>query len=123
MKLIDFWKPLVHVLGGQSQDGTVQINVIAPREFGIEAGAQLQKSGDSAVDGHLARGRLKDAGTDLQKSAFSRSVFAHDAKRLPPLDLEGNVAQGPIVGVETPLVEGGQLFEAIPGRAVDRVTL
>ena len=43
--------------------------------------------------------RLGDAGEDLQQRALSRAVAADDADHLAALDLEGDIAEGPEIGI------------------------
>lgn len=77
------------------EDGTVQKNVLAPGQLGVETGADFEQAGDAAFDRHAAFGGLSDAAEDFQQGAFPGSVPANDADHLAAADLEGHIFQGP----------------------------
>ena len=52
------------------------------------------------MDASFAFGGLEDAGADLEERAFAAAVFADDAEGFATGDFEGDVAEGPVVGVE-----------------------
>ena len=39
-----------------AEDGAVEIDVLAPGEFGMKAGADFEQAGDAALDGHASFG-------------------------------------------------------------------
>ena len=78
-----------------SEDGAVQVDVVAARELRMEAGADLEERADSALDPRLAGRRRRDAGEDLEQRRLPGAVVADDAHRVAAFDLEGRVAQSP----------------------------
>jgi len=118
-KLGDVREPAVYLFGGESEDRRIEIDIVAARKFGIEAGAQFQKCGDPAIHVYSAGGRLKDAGTYLKERTFTTPVFTDDTKGFSMANIERHVAERPVVLVKLAAVEGGKLLEAIARRAVD----
>ena len=90
---------LVKFLGnlsfGHSEDGTVHIDVFPARHLGMEAGADLQQTPDTAAGADGAGGGGGDFGEDLQQGAFAGTVLADDAHHVALLDFEVDVTQGP----------------------------
>ena len=70
----------VHLLGGESKNRRVQIDVIAAREFGIEAGAEFEQRRDAAVNVHRAGGGLQNSRADLQQRALAAAILPDDAE-------------------------------------------
>jgi hypothetical protein len=60
----------------------------------VEAGPDLEQRPDAPPDPSLARGRIGDAGKDLQQCCLPRAVPADDAEHLAALDVEGDPAEG-----------------------------
>src|ERR1700722_10207643 len=85
---LDFRETAIHLLGGKTQNGAVQINVIASGKFRIEPGTQLQKRRDASGDIDRAGSGLQNTRADLQKSAFARAVLSDDAERFASLNFE-----------------------------------
>ena len=78
-----------------AQDGAVEVDILAPGEVGMEAGADLEHAGDAAVDLDPSARRLGDAAEDLQKRALAAAVRADDAEAFAGLHLERDVLQRP----------------------------
>ena len=57
-----------------AEDRAVEVDVLAPGELGMEAGAHLEQRADAAVDLGAAGGRLGDAREDLEQRALARAV-------------------------------------------------
>src|ERR1017187_1230221 len=93
-EVFDVLVALVDLAGGETEDGTVEVDVVAAAEFGIEAGAELEQGGDAAVDDSGAAAGLENAGDDLESGTLARAIFAHYAESLAALHFEGNVIEG-----------------------------
>src|SRR5688572_17899999 len=78
-----------------AEDRAVEVDVLAPGELLVEAGADLEQRPDAPGDVDPARGRRGDAREHLQQRALAGAVVADDAERLASRDLEVDVAQGP----------------------------
>src|SRR5262249_34342913 len=78
-----------------AEDGAVHVDVLAARELGVEAGADLQEGGEAAAEPRRAGGGLDDAAEDLQEGRLAGAVAADDADDLAPGDLEGDILQRP----------------------------
>ncbi len=92
-----------------AEDGAVEEDVLAARELGMEAGADLEQRGDAAAQAGAAGGGLGDAGKDLEERGLARAVAADDADDLAGRDIERDVAEGPELG----LVRRGPAAEAV----------
>src|ERR1035437_6931669 len=112
---------LVDLAGGESEDGAVEVDVIAAAEFGVESGAEFEQGGDASVDTDRAGGGMKDSGDHLQQRALSGAIFADNAERFAALDLEADIVEGPEILVALQTIQGQQLLEAVARRVVDRV--
>src|SRR6266404_4340187 len=77
------------------EDAAVEVDVFAAGEFGVEAGADLQKAADAAVDFDPAVSGLGDAAEDFQQRALAGAVSADDADHFAGLHFEGDIFQGP----------------------------
>ena len=78
-----------------AEDGAIEEDVFATREFGVEAGTDLEETGDAAFDFDVARGGFGDAAEDFEESAFAGAVAADDADDFAWLDIEGEIFEGP----------------------------
>ena len=78
-----------------AEDGAVEIDVLAARQLGMKAGADLEQACDAALDRHLALGRLGDARQNLQKRGLAGAIAADDADHLAALDLKAHVLERP----------------------------
>ncbi len=78
-----------------AEDRAVEVDVLAARELGVEAGAHLEQAADAAAQLDAPRRRLGDARQDLEQRALARAVAADDAEHLAAPHLEVDVAQRP----------------------------
>ena len=78
-----------------AQDRAVQVDVLAPGQLGVKAGAHLQQAAHPPVDLGPPAGRLGDAGEDLEQRALARAVAADDPHHFALLHLEGDILQRP----------------------------
>ena len=79
-KTFDVFVALLDLAGGESQDGAVEIDVVASTELRIETGAEFQKGGDAPVYRDVSGGGMEDAGHHLQQGALAGAVFTHNTK-------------------------------------------
>ena len=79
------------------QDGAIQVDVLSPRQFGVEAGAHLQQAADPTMDLSLPLCRLGDPRKDFEQRALPCTVAADDADDFAVLDFEGDVLESPNV--------------------------
>lgn len=107
----------------ESEDGGVQVDVVPAREFRVESRSELEERGDPATNGGGTGSGSQDAGENLEKCAFARSVLADDTKGLASMDIEGNVAECPEVLMEGEAVECEEFLEARRRGAIDGVAL
>ena len=49
-KSFDFLVTLVNLFGRETENGRVEIHIVAPGEFGVESGPQFQQGGDASVN-------------------------------------------------------------------------
>src|SRR5690606_35379345 len=59
-----------------SQHSAAQENILAPRQLGMEAGANLQQTADPAAQTGLPTAGFGDAAQDLQQRRLARPVAA-----------------------------------------------
>ena len=79
---------------GKAEDGGVEIDVVTAGEFGIEAASQFEQCGDTSADVYGAARRLRNAGDELQRGAFSRAVFADDAEDFAAFNGKAQISEG-----------------------------
>ena len=111
------WRP------SEAENGPVQVDIIAPAEFRVEARAQLEQRRNAPVHGDVSRGGMHDAGHHLQQGALARSVFADNTESFTALDVEIDIAQRPKIAVAIEAIESQQLLETPGGGVVDGVAL
>src|SRR6185503_5154436 len=85
-------KTPIDILGRETQDRSVQIDVVLAGEFGIETGAKLEQCGYAAVRDRSAAGGRKNSSADLEKRTFARAVFADDTKRFSAAHIEVHIS-------------------------------
>jgi hypothetical protein len=73
----------------------IEVDVLAPGELGVKAGADLEKACDAPPQHNLSLCRLRDAAQDLEKSALSGAVAANDPKNFTLPNLEAYVLESP----------------------------
>ena len=78
-----------------AQDGAVEIDILPAGKLRMETRPHLEQRGDSSSQPDDALGRLRDPAEDLEQGRFARTVAADEPDDLPPLDVEGDVPQGP----------------------------
>src|SRR6516164_6966162 len=66
----------------------IEVDVLAPGELGVEAGADLEKACDAPPQHDQSLCRLRDAAQDLEKSALSGAIAANDPKNFTLPNLE-----------------------------------
>jgi hypothetical protein len=66
-----------------AEDRAAQEDVLAPRQLGVEAGADLEQAADPPFEPGVPGGRIGDAAQDLQQRALAGAVVADDADHLP----------------------------------------
>ena len=91
------------------EDRRVEEHVVAARELGVEAGAELEQGRHALVHAHAAGVRLQDAGHALQQRRLARAVLADDAEDLAFLHVEGDVVEGGELVVAGSALAGDQL--------------
>jgi len=84
-----------HLLAGHPQDGAVEIDVLAPGQFGMEPGPDFEQAGDASLDPDPAAGGRGDAREYLEQGAFPCAVAPDDAQYFSLLDGERDILQRP----------------------------
>jgi hypothetical protein len=107
----------------QSQHGRGDEHVLAPGQFRVEAGAELEHGGDPAVHLERAGARADDAARDLQQRRLAGSVAAHDAEAFAAPRLEIDVAERPEIAVMLAPAAGEGLAQPVDRTRVDLVSL
>ena len=78
-------------------DRSAQVHVLAPREVGVEAGAELEQRADRPSDLDAPGRRAEDAGDQPEERRLARAVSADEADRPAGLDVQRDVSQRPDV--------------------------
>ena len=107
----------------EAQDGSVEVNVVAPAELGIETRAEFEQRRHAPVHRNASGSGLQNAGDDLQQRTLAGAVLAHDAERFAALDFKRDVAERPKIAVAVEAIEGEKLLKPPRWRVVDRVAL
>ena len=89
----NFVEFLLHLVLAHAEDGAVEVDVLAPGQLGVEAGADLQQAADAAFDLDHAAGGGGHPGEDLEQGAFAGTVAPDDPQGFTLLDSEGDVIQ------------------------------
>ena len=93
----EFDDPVKHprdARGRHAEDATVEVDVLASGQQGMESRTEFQQRCHLAIDVHPAPGGRGDPGQDFQQGALARAVGADDTDRLAALDGEGDIAEG-----------------------------
>src|SRR6266536_1108719 len=99
-KLLEFREPddLVEAtrdfLPGETEQESVDLDVLAAGDLGMKPGAELEQSGEPAAHGDRARSRPENARQELQERGLARAVRSDDAHRFPRRDRERDVGHG-----------------------------
>jgi hypothetical protein len=73
-------------------DRAAEVDVLAPREIGMEPRAHLDERGEPSVDADLPFRRHGDVGDQLEDRRLPRAVVPDDAERLAAIHLDVDVA-------------------------------
>ena len=95
----DLVETLGHLGVREAVNSPVQKNIFAAGELGVEARAELEESGDAAVDLNGTGGRRERAGDELEEGGFAGAIAPDDTRSLAAADFEGDVAQGVEIAV------------------------
>ena len=76
---------LAHARAREAVDRAVQVDVLAPGEVGVEAGAELEQRRDAAAGLDAAARRLDDLRDEPQQRRLARAVTADEPDRLAGL--------------------------------------
>ena len=99
-------------LSRNSQNRAIQVGVLAASELGVEARADLDQRGDTALDLHRPFRRTVDAADDLQQRAFSGAISSDDAKPAALGEIEVDIFQAPELGL-------GRRLTLVPARRLE----
>jgi hypothetical protein len=80
---------------GEPEDRRVQVDVLAPGQVAVEAGAELQQGGEPAAALDVAGVRGEDPADHREQGALARAVGADEPERLGGLELERHALQRP----------------------------
>ena len=105
----------------QPEQRAVQVDVLAPGQLGVDAGAHLDQRTGAAGDLDPAGVRVHHPGQDLQQRRLARAVDPDQADRLAGLDPEVDVLERPAPAaaastVPVPLGVGGACPQRLPRR-------
>ena len=89
----DLVEALADLGAAQAVDRPVQEDVLATREVGVEARAELEQRADPPADGDAAARRLDDPGDDAQQGRLAGAVAADEAHGLARRDRERHITQ------------------------------
>src|SRR5262249_15528937 len=110
----DAVKALVDLAPGETQHDSVDDDVLAPGDLGMEPRAELDQRRYPPTHRHRPAGGLEDPGDDLEQRRLARAVAADDAERFAAVDRERDVLQRFDAGL------GGELHVALQQRAFQR---
>ena len=94
-ELDDLVEALRDLAALHAEDRAVQVDVLAPGELRMEAGADLEQAPDAPADLDAPARRRGDAREHLQQRRLAGAVAADDPEHLALLDLERHVAERP----------------------------
>lgn len=83
----------IHFGRTEAAERAAQVDVLAARQFGVEADAELDEWNEPAFDTDCSIGRLINFGKNLQERTFAASVASDDTEELALLDVEGDVVK------------------------------
>ena len=75
------------------QQRAVEINILAPGQLGVKAGADFEQRAHPAEQIDFAAGRRGDLRQDFEEGGFPRAVAADDAEHFAAPHFEGNVGE------------------------------
>src|SRR6476619_6552818 len=68
-----------------AKDGSVEIDVFATSQLGMEAGAHFEQARQAPSDNSAAFSRLRNPREDFQQCRFTGAILPYDAEYLPAL--------------------------------------
>ena len=77
-----------------AEDGTVEIDVFSPGEFGVEACPDFKEGADAPFDLDAAARWRGDARQNFEKGRFAGTVGTDDPEDFALLDVEGDIFKG-----------------------------
>ena len=83
----------VDLLLGHAEDCAVHVDILAPGQLAVKAGADLQHGGHAPVQANPAARRRGHAGDELQERGLARTVVADDTDALALFDLEAHAVE------------------------------
>ena len=92
-KVDDLLEMLVDEILGVTQQGAIEIDVLASGELQVKTGSQLDQRGDIAADDAFAFAGLEHAGDDLEHGGLTRAVGPHQTHDLAAVDGERDVLE------------------------------
>src|SRR5262249_55056529 len=75
-------------------DRAVQVDVLAARKLGMEAGADFDQRGQRSEHVDTASGRVGDVSQQLENRALARSIGSDETDRLALFDGEAHALEG-----------------------------
>src|SRR4051794_22002772 len=75
-----------------AQDGAVEKDVLASRQFGVETGADLQQTAHAAIAFDTPGSRVGNTRKNLEQGAFAGAIAPNHSQYLALCDLKGNMA-------------------------------
>ncbi len=105
---------LFDLLPCHPQNGAVEVDILPPGQFGVEAGAHFEQTGDAAMEFDAAISGVGDAGEDFEEGTLACPIATNDAHYFAALDFKGDVLQCPddVFGVVAIFAKAGQLAQA-----------
>ena len=107
----------------QAEHRAIHEDVLAPRELGVEPGAQLQQRCDAPVQLHRPRRRRQRSANELQQRRLARAVPSDDAHRRARRYVEAHVPQRPEITIEAAPAAPRELLQPIAGPLIHLVAL
>src|ERR1700722_4521272 len=80
-----------------SKRRAIEKDVFPARQFGVEAGSNFQKTGNTSADVYVAFRWIRDAGQNFQKRTLAGTIPSNDADDFARLNIEIDVLEGPEV--------------------------
>ena len=80
---------------GHSQDGAIQVDILAPAEFRVKPRAHFQKAGNTSADADFPFRGIGDLTEDLEEGGFAGAVAPDHADHLASLYFKRDLLQGP----------------------------
>ena len=109
----DLVEPLADPRPCQALQHAVELDVLAPREVGVESGAELEQRADPAARGDPPLGRRDDPRDQTEQRRLAGPVAADEPDRLPGLDRERHVPESPHLLCPRPAAGDEQLLQRV----------